>query len=1087
MTQNMTCRNCGAEQSEAAAEGLCPKCILLDGLELHDSTVSLNLTNPIEGEGSEIGRYKLLEKIGEGGMAVVYMAEQRRPIRRKVALKIIKLGMDTRQVIARFEAERQALALMDHPNIAKVFDAGATDTGRPYFVMELVRGETITEFCDHKKLNAHERLDLFLQVCRAVQHAHQKGIIHRDIKPSNALVTLHEGKHIAVVIDFGIAKATSQQLTEKTLFTQYAQMIGTPEYMSPEQAEMSRLDVDTRTDIYSLGVLLYELLTGTTPFDSRTLREAGYAQMQRIIRDSQPPKPSTRLSSLGATLTDTAHCRRMRPENLCNAVRGDLDWIVMKSMDKDRTRRYESANGLALDIERHLDNEPIVARPPNAAYRFQKMVKRNKLVVAAGTSVVAALVIGLGISVHMFVRERSAYRQLELSKEAESEQRQLAENSAREARLNLYAADVKLASIALEEGDLRRSIRLLDRHRPPDEDDLRGFEWRYLWGRLKSDEITSFADGHCNALAYSPDGQYLVSDSPNGINVRDANTLTLVTTLPLSATTLSFSASGAMLAVASDPNVTLYDTDSWRELETLGDVNYPAMFSSDGRWLGLKTGNTIQLHAAQSRQMLRSYDTQPGLPFQSRHILDFSLDGHWMVTPAEGVHGTDWIRLWSLADGNEVLIERFGSFPTSADFSPDGKYLFIGAWDGTLAILDLHAQQITGLLKDHSAAIWQVKVSPDGRTIATGGSDHTIILRDAGTRKQLARLLGHTADILDLDFSADSQRLASGGTDGTVRIWDIGKLSHEPVLENTWDPLGFLDDGRQMVAAHPNATLQIWDFESGRINDFNLPTHYPKQWTRSYNGYDFSPDTGLIAIGTEVGAVELWNALTRERFAGWSAHEEHIGAVRFSSDGRKLATGGSTGDVKIWDVTTRRKLDQFTANESSISCIAFSPDDQLLGYSTGKSVYVNHLTGQRKNIQLEENHAAVTVAFSPDGKLLAGSNRGATAHLWEIPSGKFKAELRGHLQGVPGVAFAPDGKTVVTGGHDARMKFWNLATHQELMTLPLDGVHCSHRFSPDGTTLAVSTVMPTGERGIHLYRAPSWAEIEAADADMLKQ
>ena len=292
-----------------------------------------------EGPGTVIGRYKLLEKIGEGGMAVVYMAEQGKPIRRKIALKIIKLGMDTKSVIARFEAERQALAMMDHPNIATVLDAGATETGRPYFVMELVTGISITEYCDKNNLSTKERLALFIQVCNAVQHAHQKGIIHRDIKPTNVMVTQHEGAPVPKVIDFGIAKAINQRLTEKTLFTRYAHIIGTPAYMSPEQADMTDLDVDTRSDVYSLGVLLYELLTGTTPFSEEELRKAGYIEMQRVIREQEPIKPSTKLSTLGETLTAIAKYRASTPDLLTKAIRGDLDWIVMKTLEKDRGRR----------------------------------------------------------------------------------------------------------------------------------------------------------------------------------------------------------------------------------------------------------------------------------------------------------------------------------------------------------------------------------------------------------------------------------------------------------------------------------------------------------------------------------------------------------------------------------------------------------------------------------------------------------------------------------------------------------------------------------------------------------------------------
>jgi len=356
--------------------------------------------------GTEIGRYKLLEKVGEGGMATVYMAEQRHPICRRVALKIIKLGMDTKQVIARFEAERQALALMDHPNIATVLDAGATETGRPYFVMELVRGLPITKFCDANNLTTRERLELFVSVCHAVQHAHQRGIIHRDLKPSNVLVTLHDGKPVPKVIDFGIAKALNQRLTEKTIFTRYSQMIGTPEYMSPEQAEMSGLDVDTRTDVFSLGVLLYELLTGTTPFDSEYLLSRGYGEMQRIIREEEPTRPSTKVSTLGEALTDVATHRRVAPEALRRLMRGDLDWIVMKTLEKDRTHRYETVHALAEDIERHQRNEPITASSPGTIYRLQKFLRRNRTKVVTW-SAVAVIAVGLLLVPGAYIRFRT--------------------------------------------------------------------------------------------------------------------------------------------------------------------------------------------------------------------------------------------------------------------------------------------------------------------------------------------------------------------------------------------------------------------------------------------------------------------------------------------------------------------------------------------------------------------------------------------------------------------------------------------------------------------------------------------------------
>ncbi|MCH8852131.1 MAG: tetratricopeptide repeat protein [Planctomycetes bacterium] len=406
----------------------------------------------VTGHPDRVGPYKILQELGEGGMGIVYLAEQTEPIRRRVALKLIKLGMDTKQVIARFETERQALALMNHPNVAKVLDAGATESGRPYFVMEYVKGESITAYCDRHRLTTKERLELFMQVCLAVQHAHQKGIIHRDIKPSNVLVGVEGDKPVPKVIDFGVAKATEQKLTERTLFTEQGQLIGTPEYMSPEQAEMTVLDIDTRTDIYSLGVLLYELLVGALPFDPTSLRQAAFAEIQRIIREVEPPKPSTRLSSLGDESTTAAQKRHTDRTSLERQLRGDLDWITMKALEKDRTRRYETANSLGLDVQRHLNNEPVLASPPSAAYRARKFIRRNKGPVSAAAVIAIVLLAATSISVTLALSEAEQHR---IAKQATQEaQSNLALAEQREAEANKAREAEKTAK---EEADLARA------------------------------------------------------------------------------------------------------------------------------------------------------------------------------------------------------------------------------------------------------------------------------------------------------------------------------------------------------------------------------------------------------------------------------------------------------------------------------------------------------------------------------------------------------------------------------------------------------------------------------------------------------
>src|SRR5439155_1079790 len=382
--------------------------------------------------------------LGEGGYGLVYMAEQAEPMRRRVALKLVKLGMDTKQVIARFEAERQALALMDHPNIARVLEAGATETGRPYFVMELVRGIKITDYCDQENLPTRERLDLFIQVCHAVQHAHQKGIIHRDLKPSNILVTRNDGAAVPKIIDFGIAKATQQPLTNKTLFTSFQQFIGTPAYMSPEQAEWSSLDIDTRSDIYALGVLLYELLTGHTPFEQAKMLQAGFDEMRRLIREQEPPRPSTRLRTLDAAdLTTVARRHQTEAPKLIHLVRGDLDWIVMKCLEKNRTRRYETANGLASDVERHLNHQPVTAAGPSTFYQIGKFIRRHRLGLAAGSAIVLLLIVGIVGSTRQAVRAtRAEHQQKQLSVAAEAARRE-AEAQRLQAVANLADAEAQ--------------------------------------------------------------------------------------------------------------------------------------------------------------------------------------------------------------------------------------------------------------------------------------------------------------------------------------------------------------------------------------------------------------------------------------------------------------------------------------------------------------------------------------------------------------------------------------------------------------------------------------------------------------------
>jgi serine/threonine protein kinase len=473
------------------------------GSLLENPAVAVGLTTdePItEGAGTIIGSYKLLQQIGEGGMGVVYMAEQQEPVRRTVALKIIKPGMDSRPVIARFEAERQALAMMDHQNIARVLDVGTTDSGRPYFVMELVHGVPITQFCDDNKLTPRERLELFVPVCQAIQHAHQKGIIHRDVKPSNVLVTMYDDRPVPKVIDFGVAKAVEQRLTDKSMFTQFGALVGTFEYMSPEQAELNAFGVDTRSDIYSLGVLLYELLTGTTPLERQRARVAALDELVRLIREEEAPRPSKRLSTSG-TLPKIAAARKTEPARLLKQVRGEIDWIVMKCLEKDRTRRYEAANGLARDVQRYLADEPVEACPPSATYRFRKFARRNKVPSAIGLGFVVVVMAGLVASL-AFWRQETVQRRRAVeaegraitAKEEADHQRDLAEDRSKKLLHKAYLYHIMLAQRELENNQVANLRRVLEEAPKV----LRGWEWDRLQF-LADRSVKTLPGGDCPA------------------------------------------------------------------------------------------------------------------------------------------------------------------------------------------------------------------------------------------------------------------------------------------------------------------------------------------------------------------------------------------------------------------------------------------------------------------------------------------------------------------------------------------------------------------------------------------------------------
>jgi WD40 repeat protein/serine/threonine protein kinase len=830
------------EATRASAQGTRPPSELATGEHRPDGTITefadaQPADRPDGFTAGQViaGRYMLLEVLGEGGMGTVYRAAQTEPVRRQVALKLIKIGMDSRAVLARFDAERQALALMDHPNIARVYDGGTTSTGQPFFVMELVSGVSITEYCDGLRLPVRARLELFVSVCQAVQHAHQKGIIHRDLKPSNVLVAEVDGRPTPKVIDFGVAKATEFKLTDQSLADTGA-IVGTPTYMSPEQADPSSMDIDTRTDVYALGVILYELLAGSPPLDAKEFKRGAILEMLRMVRDVDPPRPSTKVRTAEA-LPSIAASRDIGPEQLKRTLRGDLDWIVMKALEKDRSRRYDTANGFAADVLRHLSSEPVLAAPPSRAYRMRKFVPKHRGAVIAAGLVVLALLGGIAGTTWGLIRadkarageaRRLTERDEALKKAAQrAEERDLAIKTANESaddlKHRLGVSEMAQAGIAYDASDVVLAAECLD-NVPPGE---RGWEWRHLKQRTRGGLFTLYGHtGPVRSVSFSRDGSRIVTGSRDRTaKVWDARTGTALIELSGhmgTVSSVSFSPDGSRVVTGSDDGTAkVWDArtgSAFLELNGHLGAVMSASFSPDGsRILTASRDRTAKVWDARTGSLLLGLDGHNGYVSSASFSPDGSriLTGSWDQTA----------KVWDSRTGSVMLelklqkVEVIPEYLLSVSFSPDGSRIFTGSATGKVKGWDARTGSFLLELKGD-----RISFSPDGWRIVTAGK-----VWDARTGELLLELKGHTGAVTDASFSPDASRIVTGSDDGTAKVWDarMGTRPLELWHKQTVASVSFSPDGSRIVTGSWDQTAKIWDARTARPRSNSEAT-----WTR---------------------------------------------------------------------------------------------------------------------------------------------------------------------------------------------------------------------------------------------------------------
>jgi eukaryotic-like serine/threonine-protein kinase len=1046
----------------------------------------------IRGLPAQIGRYRPLREIGEGGCGVVYLAEQIEPIRRTVALKVIRPGMDTRGVIARFEAERQALALMDHPNIARVLDAGATDSGRPFFVMEFVHGTRITDFCETEGLGIEARLRLFLQVCQGIEHAHQKGVIHRDIKPSNLLVSAQGAEPVAKVIDFGVAKATRPSFLEQTVSTQTQILIGTPAYMSPEQAEPGFAELDARADVYSLGVVLYELLTSSTPFDLQTLAAVSPGELRRHLLEADAQPPSARLRAQ-ATEARPDEARRHNLKKAAAQSSGELDWVVLRALEKDRARRYASAGDLAADLERYLRQEPVRARPPSLSYRLHKFANRNRQAVAWTAMVLLVILVAATMVDRQSRRARDAETQVEqvrgqeeLLRKSFAQQAGRADEGRRLARLSEYVVDINLAHQSLANGNLAGAVLLLEKQRPqPLAADLRGFEWRYLRRLSQGDEHRAVGEGAGSvlALAWSQDRRLVAVGQSDRVVILEEQSGAVAAELSGGAFSVAFEVVGGQFIAADRDLIRVWRTNNWSLETTLWNCSAPIATAGRARLLAASSREGISLWDTEYRRELRRLPGTFGR-------MALSGDGERIVAgTAEGlaVFATRTGEKLAGLEGSERLWGGPGGRGQLLAFAPDGKTVVaalnsrsapepfsVGVWDAG------SGRRVTTLPEEpgrveHASAITGLAFAPDGQTLASSSWDHSVRLWDMATRQCRAAFRGSLAEVWAITFSPDGQSVVSGGKDGQVLAWPVHPKRKATSIPGDWIPLGFSGDGSKLAAYHTGGALSFFD-----PTTLEPTARMEMQASPRLNPFGGGPpvavstDLTRVAEARRDGTLALWHPDHRAAKAEELSVPRETESLALSPSGRVVLAGGYRHPLE-WFEPERGKEPVLTLEGDRA---LFSGDGESIAEFTRDRrvrIWTTSAREVRQVLQIPASPGFCS-ALSWDGALLATTSDirdpSNVIFIWDTRAGKLLATGIGHKQAISSVAFSPDGRTLASSSGDGTLKFWNIPTGTEMLSLAQIGsTQRNLLFSPDGRWLAMRSSSNEGSE-LRLLEAP---------------